>query len=640
MAYPDIISVSDGSVPPDTFGHKAHWISWLNEHGFEIPKSVFLKAVLERDSDWIYNHQARLREALDRFKDEDGLYDIAIRSSATCEDTADESLAGHFDSFIGAFDHEEVLRNIEAVISSIDRVDDPSCKMGVVLQKRIEPSFSGVIFSTHPVTRRRSNAVISITEGMGQGLVSGEEAGHDIAVEEKEGEISFSTTLDVPRKSLDRLFKGAKRVEQTIGQPVDIEWCIQEATGDLHYLQCRPATGISLDDPAVVPVGLDTERLIPSYLSDHPKISSRLTAESNDVYVTDSHVVIVNCWGGDVTLPDLSDLSPSNHCESYTSVLIYPETVAGEVQRAFLPSTSDSSPPSDDRYRVSSEPEYADLRSFIAKMSGRCCGEHWNLGFVVQEIYDASYTGIVRRLPEGEYLIEVGYGHFVPKGVITPSRYLLDSEMRIVERTERYQDKQFHIRDGYVLEEPLLEERPITFPEDALPDIVDEYAPFLDTDGTTVEFGVVETEKSLQPFLIDHAREENTRILNRNSAAKGVISPGCISGEVVEVDSGETEKSLHTHFHDQFDSSVSTTENYLLYCDRPDISFLNLLEEYPDENVGFIFDQGSLLAHFPIILRERDIPAITVPENVEIRPGAVARLDTNADVDDMLTYIG
>lgn len=631
MREMSIAKLSD-DVPPDVFGHKASWVSWLSENGFRTPESIFLKAIDSDNFGGVEDSNLDLKSAISQFRTDEE-YNIAIRSSATCEDTAEESLAGHFDTFIGTYTYEEVISRIESVISDLDSdIGHGSCRMGVILQEPIDAACSGVVFSTNPLSRKRSEAVISVVEGMGEGLVSGERDGTDIYVVSNDGDISISQNHDaLSRDIIEELYENAKEIESELEMPVDIEWCIDKEADELYYLQCRPAADISSSESAIIPISLDQKNRLPKYIRDNDKISSRLESERNDVFVTDSYAIIVDCAKESPNLPDFTSISPSKGCEAYTAVLIHPETVSGEVKRSFLPSDKSTKRRFEDidSYEVISSPDYQGLEEFIGQISRELQEDYWELGFVVQEIFDAKFTGIVQKLPDG-YLIEVGYGHFIPKGVISTAEYILDDSMEVIEKNEPIQRDRIQILEGYIVESNDFSNSRIRISHQLCRQIIKEFEPFLDQ-GTALEFGVITKESERQPFLIDYVSEDTDSTVDTETAKRGVVSHGQVTGEVIKIDEENIGESVHSHYYDELENRKSESGDRLFYAKRPDISLLELLEEYSAENMGFIFEEGSVLAHLCIVLRERGVPAIMLRSNKDIESGEVYTIDTKVD---------
>jgi pyruvate,water dikinase len=202
---------------------------------------------------------------------------VAVRSSATAEDTADTSFAGMNATFTNVSGIDEVC---EAVIGSWrslygDRVvayrayrglaDEP--QIAVVVQEMVPSERSGVMFSVDPATEDPSRIVIEAAFGLGEVVVAGQvepdtyvvdratrrviEArigqqthllrrgadGHDERVELSPAEGGRRVLDDAELAELADL---AVRVEAHYGFPQDLEWAI--AGGRLRLLQSRPIT--------------------------------------------------------------------------------------------------------------------------------------------------------------------------------------------------------------------------------------------------------------------------------------------------------------------------------------------------------------------------------------------------------------
>src|SRR5712692_2425037 len=94
------------------------------------------------------------------------------------------------------------------------------------------------------------------------------------------------------------------------------------------------------------------------------------------------------------------------------------------------------------------------------------------------------------------YIIELAFGHFIPKGVVSISRYILDAGGNLLDSHEVYQLKRFRILNGYVVEEDIdLQYMRVSVSKENLIRIVEVFHSFLDTEQTSVEFGVLESDQ-------------------------------------------------------------------------------------------------------------------------------------------------
>src|SRR5438270_5066220 len=109
---------------------------------------------------------------------------VAVRSSATAEDLPFASFAGQQDTYLNIMGVEAVLDAVRRCWASLwtDRavsyreslgLDQSSVKLAVVVQRMIESSVAGVLFTAHPVTGKRRQAVIDANPGLGEAVVSG-----------------------------------------------------------------------------------------------------------------------------------------------------------------------------------------------------------------------------------------------------------------------------------------------------------------------------------------------------------------------------------------------------------------------------------------------------------------------------------
>ena len=127
--------------------------------------------------------------------------DVAVRSSATVEDSAEASFAGLQDSYLGVSGvpsvHEHVSRcwaslyNDESVAYRRRlRLPEAGVSMAVVVQRMVAPRAAGVMFTRSPVTGDRSVVAIEATWGLGSALVSGDVTPDAFIVSKVTGEIT------------------------------------------------------------------------------------------------------------------------------------------------------------------------------------------------------------------------------------------------------------------------------------------------------------------------------------------------------------------------------------------------------------------------------------------------------------------
>lgn len=185
---------------------------------------------------------------------------VAVRSSACAEDAQLASYAGQFQTILN-------VQGIEAVVAAM--IDcwqaaharsvqtyrthhDPAASEGMALlvQQQVEADLSAIVFSADPVTSSRDEVVINAHAGPGEHLASGQVTPAAYRVRKADLTILAPQTAPTSEAGVtalrDTQITGLARLvcelEQTMGQPVDIE-CAYQAD-QLYLLQCRPITAL------------------------------------------------------------------------------------------------------------------------------------------------------------------------------------------------------------------------------------------------------------------------------------------------------------------------------------------------------------------------------------------------------------
>ena len=209
---------------------------------------------------------------------------VAVRSSATSEDSADASFAGLQDTYLWVRGEDEVveqvrrcwasLYNVESVTYRLRRnIREDDLAMAVVVQRMVDSRSSGVMFTRSPLTGDRSVIAIDASWGLGSAVVSGDVTPDSFVVSKVTGEICRRTVAtktrwhqpgtggqgvvesDVPGQlqavpslsdaEIAELVAVARKVEAHYGSPQDIEWAVSRsapAGENVLLLQSRPET--------------------------------------------------------------------------------------------------------------------------------------------------------------------------------------------------------------------------------------------------------------------------------------------------------------------------------------------------------------------------------------------------------------
>src|SRR5258705_8257958 len=205
---------------------------------------------------------------------------LAVRSSATSEDSAQASFAGLQETQLWVRGVEatlKALRSCWASLYSVESVsyrlrlaiDEAQVAMGVVVQRMVNSRSSGVMFTRSPTTGDPSVITIEGSWGLRSAIVSGEVTPDKFVASKVTGEIvkrDIATKLvehlpaasgsgvaiaEVPHErqnlpclsdaELGTLRELGRRVEQHYGSAQDIEWAVAR-DGVVYLLQSRPET--------------------------------------------------------------------------------------------------------------------------------------------------------------------------------------------------------------------------------------------------------------------------------------------------------------------------------------------------------------------------------------------------------------
>jgi phosphoenolpyruvate synthase/pyruvate phosphate dikinase len=224
---------------------------------------------------------SNIKEEIYKVFDEQNLSLVAVRSSATSEDTKDASWAGELKTYLNST-KIDILEKVKECWGSLfsprallyrfeKGFKDENVSVAVVVQQMIQSEISGVCFTIHPVTNRKSHMLIEAVYGLGEAIVSGQVT-PDQYLYDKEYNVvlrlekkSQARQLNLPKnlkgivweKTPSRLQSKSKltysqilelasycnNVESYYGIPQDIEWALWG--NSFYILQSRPITTIS-----------------------------------------------------------------------------------------------------------------------------------------------------------------------------------------------------------------------------------------------------------------------------------------------------------------------------------------------------------------------------------------------------------
>ncbi|KKT92722.1 MAG: hypothetical protein UW94_C0013G0013 [Parcubacteria group bacterium GW2011_GWA2_45_14] len=202
---------------------------------------------------------------------------VAVRSSATSEDSAAAAWAGQLDTYLNT-EKDNLLENVKKCWASLftpraifyrfeKGLHGTPISVAVVVQRMIQSEISGIAFSVHPVTQDYDQLIIEAGFGLGEAIVSGSIT-PDSYVVEKEPRRIIDINVATQNKGLYRISTGGNEwidipepkassqvlseaqilefanlimiIENHYGFPCDIEWAYED--GKFYIVQSRPIT--------------------------------------------------------------------------------------------------------------------------------------------------------------------------------------------------------------------------------------------------------------------------------------------------------------------------------------------------------------------------------------------------------------
>jgi pyruvate,water dikinase len=202
---------------------------------------------------------------------------VAVRSSATSEDSSTAAWAGQLETYLNTT-KDNLLENVKKCWASLftpraifyrfeKNLHKSPVSVAVVIQKMIDSESSGVAFSVHPVTQDTNQIIIEAGFGLGEAIVSGEITPNSYIVQKTDCKI-IDKKINIQTKALYRSPKGGNewkqlseeqgkkqvlsekeiielaklivKIETHYGFPVDVEWAREK--NKFYITQSRPIT--------------------------------------------------------------------------------------------------------------------------------------------------------------------------------------------------------------------------------------------------------------------------------------------------------------------------------------------------------------------------------------------------------------
>ena len=242
-----------------------------------------------RAGEWPAQLREQVESSYAALRERSGGVPVAVRSSATAEDSAGASFAGQHATLLNLDGIDAVLDGILSCWASLYSAEathyrkargvvDDGPAMAVVVQALVPAEASGVAFTLDPVGGDRDVVLIDAAFGLGEGVVSGIVSPDHFVVSKADGaivkrELAEKTVRILPAaeggtrseelsaaqarepaisdERAAELARMATKIEEQAGVPQDIEWAV--AGGTIYVLQARPVTAFAAPASPAVP---------------------------------------------------------------------------------------------------------------------------------------------------------------------------------------------------------------------------------------------------------------------------------------------------------------------------------------------------------------------------------------------------
>jgi len=243
-------------------GTKAATLARLRAAGFPVPAGFVVTTAAQADRDWEEGVLPHLDAATASLGGGGERQRFAVRSSAAAEDLEGASFAGQYETVlnVAAAALPTAIRQVLASAATA-RVSayrqrqaragaDASSGLGsgpgmaVLVQAMVDAAAAGVAFTANPVTGERDEVVVTAIRGLGERLVGGEATGDEWVVRGTRATCRRAREGAIDAGQAAAIAALARRVQQHLGLPQDVEWAIEAGSGRLRLLQARPMTAL------------------------------------------------------------------------------------------------------------------------------------------------------------------------------------------------------------------------------------------------------------------------------------------------------------------------------------------------------------------------------------------------------------
>lgn len=277
------------SVPPGFVILSSAFEKFLEEIDLNVEIDAALETVDHKKMHTIENASEKIKalilaaempkntaEIIQKFFKKLGAKYVAVRSSATAEDSVSAAWAGQLETYLNTTKNN-LLENVKKCWASLftpraifyrfeKKLHKQKISVAVVIQKMVQSEVSGICFTVHPVTKAQNQMVIEAGFGLGETIVSGHITPDTYTIHKdnlslldvniskqgiiitrgQNGDIKKKLTRKVggkqklTEKQIVKLAGLCKKIERHYRYPQDIEWAYADKR--FYILQSRPIT--------------------------------------------------------------------------------------------------------------------------------------------------------------------------------------------------------------------------------------------------------------------------------------------------------------------------------------------------------------------------------------------------------------
>lgn len=613
-------------------GQKANNIAKLNDLGYNVPKAFalepqyfyelikenkkenYFKKSLEKPENFELSEEVieNLHETksitgcLDTI-DKMNLYPVIVRSSASDEDGFYGSKAGIYTSIGSCFTKQQLFEAIKKCwVSSFSPL---AKKYGagyepipLIIQEMVESDYSGVAFSVEPLSQDNKFLTISLVQGSTDGIESGTLSGVTYVVDKERRKVTNNESFRIlSEKSILKIASMVIKMEKDLNWGgIDVEWGIKN--NELFVFQVRPVIEkncdafpriISLEDEACIRVEIDQLGTLHKRWF-RKKYWCRKEAQKQGINIPKGYYITYK--PSDISKEDIQQVLEDLKCD----FIILDRSVTRRT--IFVPHD-------ELLFYLKNEKEYKN--DFVTVR--------------LRELPKFEISGFSSFVDDKKLLIEYVPGAFsgIYEYELVPSQYLVDSNNNVLQKKihtyeERCEfdsaDKKFLLRSS---RETAIELKGKHISEiRRITKIMSEKYGEPRIEWTIIGEKVVLFDISIERNPICNVGAEH-RVLSNGDFEGKVFKVGDIKKiksicdvHTISVDFEQSYyEAKETELVKNYIDEIKAIGNKVVVVAKQPRTELALLK---DNVAAFVFEEGSVLCHLGIILRESGIPAIFV----------------------------